>query len=262
MANKIEIMTHQIRVERLGYSFIIFLGLYLAFSFPNTTHAAPVTFDSSSHVRAPNVTLANLPVTIAEKDEMLLCFTSDDVTTNTDTVTFNGVPMTSFTTVDDTGGFFKLWGFYLLNPATSTHDAIFTRSTADIGNEWWMNCGAYKNVEQTAPEAFGTLADPSGTCHSANVTTETPDDLTVMYGLADLGGMSAGTNSTLRGTILNTASGLFDSNGGVTSVGAHSMTFNSTNGAGTAIIVSLAPETSHTPDCGHHHKKHHHHGHR
>lgn len=247
-------MIYQIQIERLGYLIAIFFGLYLAFSFPSTTHAALITFDSSSHMRAPAVTSVNLPITIAEKDEMLLCFTSDDVTTNTDAVTFNSVSMTSFATVDDTGGFFKLWGFYLPNPAIGTHDAIFTRSAADVGNEWWVNCAAYKNVEQAVPESFATLADPSGVSHSGLVTTETRNAWTVMYSLADLGGMSAGTNSTLRGTILNTASGLFDSNGGIVPAGPHSMAFNSTNGAGTAIIVSLAQEASGGPDCHRHHK--------
>ena len=177
-------------------------------------------------------------------DRLVIACVADDAK-GTMSVTYNGTSLTSIANVEDTSGFFKLHFFYLLNPATGTNNLVATRGTNS--GDFYLFGATYTGIKQTGqPDASTTNAQTSGTTQTTSLTTIANNSWSILFTSADSGGLAASTNSTLRGSILNGFSGLFDSNSAITPAGSFSMSTTMNSGLRTAIMVSFSPSASST----------------
>lgn len=191
-----------------------------------------MTFDSTGSSTGASFSATNTA------GDVMFAFLSVSSLSATVGMTYNGVAMPPFaSSVDST--FFKIWGFFLIAPATGTHTLAPTTSAGSIVDVHFVT---YVSTNQSVqPDASSTTAATSGTSLTANVTTIANNCWSVMYVLADAGNLAAGSGSTLRGSILGTAFGVFDSNGAITPAGSHGMSATFSNGASCSIIASIAP---------------------
>ena len=174
------------------------------------------------------------------------------VLSGTVSVTWNGVSMTQVgVTATSAANGYKSYSYYLAAPATGTHNIVATQS----GSTTLYVMGiSYSGVAQTAPEA-AVASNPSGGATSLvqTITTLTANAWTTCSSTNDQQppNLTASTNSTLRGSVMDNSVGAFDSNGPIASPGSFSMTQtggSSVNRMG--IILSLAPlaSTASAPD--------------
>lgn len=157
-------------------------------------------------------------------------------------VTWNGTAMTQIgSPVTANGGGFACYAFHLVAPDTGTHDLV---STISASGETYLGGIAYSGAAQTGQPDAVAVSNPSSSASSLvqSLTTIADNSWTACCMLGDQGGVSAGAGSTTRGSVLNTAWGIFDSNAAVTPAGSTSMTVNCTaSTARTGIIISIAP---------------------
>lgn len=133
-----------------------------------------------------------------------------------------------------TTGSFKQYAAYKTAPTTGSNNLVVT---IDSAGEIYCAGLFYDGAKQTGLFDASTLTT-SGL--SQTVTTSTSNCWSVCSALADGGALAASTNSTTRSTILNTAWGVFDSNGTITTGGfTMTQTGSGTNKGG--VIVSIAP---------------------
>lgn len=115
-------------------------------------------------------------------------------------ITYNGVAMTK---MDDTG-----WGgganpnwisfWYLVNPASGTHDVVFTRSTTSNG--YYGAVASYTGVLQTSPLGnHGAASGGSGATFAQAVTTTVDNSWAIWLAANQNNIPTAGSGTTARG---------------------------------------------------------------
>lgn len=152
---------------------------------------------------------------------------------------WNGTNMTQITTVN--ASFFKLYAYYIPTPSTGTNNLV---GTASASTEIYMGAIFYSGASPTGQPDASATANGTGTTLTQTVTTVADNCWTACCTLADAGGLAASTGSTTRGSILNTAWGIFDSNAAKTPAGSTSMTQSMNSGNRAGIIVSFKPPAS------------------
>jgi hypothetical protein len=211
---------------------------------PTTSSGLPFAFVAANQQVISGGLSNTLSLTTSGSDRLLVVYCSDDAL-GTTTVTYGGVPMTAITTQNDTSNFFKLSAFYLKNPTVGANNIVATRTLAT--GDFYVFGMTYKNAGQdTVPHTFTSSAQTAGTSQTVSLTTTAASCWTTLFTFADGGGLAASTGSTLRGAVLNTAAGVFDS-GAALSVGANSMRVTMGSGLRTSIMLafeSLATQTN------------------
>lgn len=199
-----------------------------------------IAYDTGSQHFAGSGTSDSFSLTLSGSAKVLYCFIMCDGTgVPSAAPTWNGVSMIALAANPITQGTFKQYIYYLYNPATGTNtlSASYNNTSGGkylAGHSW------------TATATTGTPNTGSGT--SASNTTVTSSSVTisnvggwrVCSYLGDGGGVTSSSGNTLRGSVLNTAWGIFDTNG---AVATGTMTETSSATGQQAIYVSeiIAP---------------------
>tara|TARA_R110000868_G_scaffold16566_1_gene73974 strand:- start:1311 stop:1973 length:663 start_codon:yes stop_codon:yes gene_type:complete len=143
--------------------------------------------------------------------------------------TWNGVAMTAMSDNPITQGGFKQYGYYLYSPATGTNALACTYSSASGGK--YLAGHSYTGGPTTGTPNVGSGTAGSGTSiTSSSVTITNTGGWRVCSYLCDGGGVTSGSGNTLRGSVLNTAWGVFDTNGAV-ATGTMTQSSSPTSGA-------------------------------
>jgi hypothetical protein len=198
---------------------------------------------SVSALVGPGATSLTWPHTCTGSNLILWVGVFGDSASGTITgVTYNGVSMTQAPTVSPiqvpSDRFIYL--FYLIAPATGTHDIVVTAGT---GTYIAGVAASYTGAKQTGvPDAStnnsGFVLTGDFTC---TLTTVANNSWTVFIAKNDANGPTASTGSTQRQMANGT--GIYDSNGPL-SVGSHSMSVQDASSAASnfaGIMVSVAP---------------------
>lgn len=198
-----------------------------------------IAFDTANSQYTGSGTTNTISMTLGASADILIAFAMG-VGRNVTGITWNGVAMTQFATVTSSAGDFRSYGFYLLAPATGTHNLI---STISSSGETYLGGISYSGAKQSGQPDASATSNPvgAGTSLVQSVTTVADNSWTACIMLGDAGGVAAGTGSTQRASILNGALGFFDSNGAKTPAGSTSMTQTCNSGVRAGIIVSIAP---------------------
>lgn len=198
-----------------------------------------IAFDAASGSTTTGTSLTFAHTCSGTDRALLVHYISDasgDVVTG---ITYNGVAMTFVGRVQSpTSRWTGL--FYLANPSSGSNNIVVSASASAYIE---ANAASYTGVAQTGnPEASATNTGASATSVTGTVTTLTDAAWLVMGGHAAAGSHAAGTGTTRRR--LGTVGAVFDSNGGLTPAGSHSLqqTHASTNAS--VYIVSLKPSGS------------------
>lgn len=136
-------------------------------------------------------------------------------------VTYGGVSMTQINTASNTGGGSENdYLFMLVNPPSGSNNIVATFNAAAGASA--IGAISYTGAKQTGqPDAQNTQTNASTTSLTTSLTTV--DNNSWLVGMFRTAGspMSAGANTTLRGTLSNIMMG--DSDGAKTPAGSHSM---------------------------------------
>lgn len=205
-----------------------------------------IAFDVAGTAYVPTASTNSITIVPSGSADFLVAFTMVPIARNCSGVTWNSVGMTLIDTQNSS--FFQLKAWYLKSPATGSHSLV---ATADASTEIYLGGMFYSGTDTTTqPDASAKQNNASGTTITQTVTTIADNSWLACCTLADGGGLAASTGSTTRGSILNTAFGVFDSNGAKSPAGSYSMiqTLNNSNNAG--IIVSFKPLVAATNTSG------------
>ena len=201
-----------------------------------TSSALPLAFVAANQQVNSGQATNSFSLTTSGSDRLLIVYCSDDAL-GTTTVTYGGVPMTAITTQTDVSNFFKLSAFYLKNPTVGSNTVTATRTSS--AGDFYVFALAYKNAGQdTVPHTYTSSAQSAGTSQTVTLTTTAASCWTTLFTFADGGGLAASTGSTLRGSVLNTAAGVFDSNAAL-SAGSNSMSVTMGSGIRTSIMLAI-----------------------
>jgi len=226
-------------------SFVIFLlfGLFAFFGILLPTQAfAEIAFDSYSNgsITSSSITVAHT-VTANSNAILVACVADDGI--GTVSATYNGDAMTEITNVLDTNSYFKFTCFSLVNPDSGEHNIIVTRS--NNSGSIYVKALSYYGVSGIGEST--TNAQTAGTSQTTTLNNSTSNSWDVLFSGADAGGLTASTNSTIRGSISDGWLGIFDSASNI-SAGNYSMTVSMTNGLRTSLMFSIKPyEATSTP---------------
>lgn len=201
-----------------------------------------ITFDAASSARDTTKTSTTLTLahTIAAASELLFVFMFEDGT-STGTCTYNSVAMTEVPVVSpkDLGGTGRLRAFYQVNPTSGAHNIVGTWGST-TQDHYLYGVSYIGPVQQGIPDAASTNSTGGATSLVSSVTTVANNCWSICAIFAAAGGLAASTGSTLRGSIIGAAWGVFDSNAAITPAGAHTMTQTFTNGTALSIIISFS----------------------
>ena len=167
----------------------------------------------------------------------LTVFTMVPVIQTVTDVKWNGVDATLLETQNSL--FFKLQAWHLKSPATGSNSLV---ATADGSTEIYVGAMFHTLANVTTqPDVVGKQNNILGTTITQTVTTVADNVWLLCCTLADAGGLAPSTGSTTRGSILNTAFGVFDSNGAKSPAGSYSMVQTINNGNNAGIIIGIKP---------------------
>ena len=128
--------------------------LALGFVFVASTAYAAIGFDQSEGNQNVNLTNVNLSVTVTSTQSNLLLvfkvFGEKSTALNVSGITYNGVALTKLyatTTPTTNSSTWQIW--YLVNPATGTHNSTTTFSTT--ASSYGICAESYYGVNQTTP---------------------------------------------------------------------------------------------------------------
>lgn len=202
-----------------------------------------INYDTGSQHFAGSGTSDSFTLTLSGSATILYCFIMCDGTGIPSAApTWNGVSMTALSDNPITQGTFKQYGYYLYNPATGLNTLSASYNNSSGGK--YLAAHSYTGSATTGvPNVGSGLASSTTTVTSSSVTITNTGGWRVCSYLADGGGVTSGSGNTLRGSVLNTAWGVFDTNGIVTT---GTMTETSSVSGQQAIHVSeiIAPGTS------------------
>lgn len=160
------------------------------------------------------------------------------------TVTYNGVSLAMLgSEMLNHAGNYKLSDWYLLGPATGTHNIVVTPNSS---SDTMSVAASYTGVKQTGfPDASGSRQPAQAASVTETLTTVADNCWMAWGGLDEFGtGQTAGAGTTLR--VVNSGYGgvfIADSNGSVGTAGSHSLVMNASNAADwmNDLFLSFAP---------------------
>lgn len=198
---------------------------------------ADIAFDAASGGFVNPDTSKTVSHTCSGTDRLLFVDVVGDGTSDfISGVTYNGVSMTLITKGQGSGRW--LYSFYLIAPASGTHDIIASASSSCYIE---INASSYNNAAQVAPEASSAASFSAGvSSKSQSVTTLTDRAWVVLFGLNQSGTPAGGSGTTLRNGAL--VGSILDSGGVVTPAASKTLTVTqASNGEMGAIAVAFAP---------------------
>lgn len=206
-----------------------------------------IAIQGTGQIYSGSGTTATVSVTTAGTDTGMLFYVVTSAGVSVSSVTYAGFAATQVAT--NVGSpVFKTYVYKLINPTTGANNAVATISGS---GECYLCVAQYSGVDQVVlSDANITNSRASGTSLVTTLTTITDNSWTFLGVLADMGALAASTGSTLRGSILNTAVGMFDSNAAITPVGATSMTVTTGSGRSDSIMLSIKPKATASTGSG------------
>lgn len=223
----------------------ILAGIFL--SLPFVSSAAIARDVAHGRIVQSSATSITVSHTVSGSNRILFAgFTIDfaDVATG---CTYNGAAMTQINKVQSSASGRWNYLYYILAPATGTHDIVCSASTAVL---WLFFSASYTGVNQSLTYTGGSPTDNSntnsattGTSITGTVTTLADNSWTIMSGSNGCCQANNGTGMNLWEPDDNTgAQFMGDSNGVITPAGSNSMTVTwaSSNYSG-VIIASFSP---------------------
>lgn len=199
-----------------------------------------ISRDTSLTGYVGSATSKTLSLTLGGTADLLVVFVMTTVAARTiSSITWAGGADFSSTKIGPaTTGPFKQYAAYKVAPTTGTNNLVFT---IDSASEIYCAGVSYIGAKQTGLFDASTLNTAS---IAQTITTSTPNCWAVCSALADGGALAASTNSTQLSTIQNTAWGIFDSNGTI-STGGYTLTQTGSGSKG-GVIVAVAPSVAAT----------------
>lgn len=208
---------------------------------PSATEAA-IAFDTSATPQfGAAVASQTVAITLGASATLLVACSSDNGL-GTVSYTYNAVAFTGTVTTQltQTPNQFKLTCAYLVSPATgSAHNLVASRSVNT--GDFYTHADSYSGTGVTGIPDATTNNQTTGTSLTGTITTIAASTWSTLYVLAGNGGLAASTGSTLRGTITNTAVGIFDSNTTKNPAGSVSMSASFTSSSQVAYIMFSFP---------------------
>lgn len=196
---------------------------------------------------------ASFSLTTAGSDRIITGFTYDQTTSQTTTATYNSIAMTEVTNFTPSGTApFRFYSFYQVNPTIGSNTCAATRS--GTSNDYYFFAGTYSGAKQTGQPDNSVTNQSLATVTSLTFTLTTVADncWTTLGAASNWGGLAASTGSTLRGSVINSFGGYFDSNAAKTPAGSTSMTISCSTGTPSfwgpgGIMLSIAPAVASGP---------------
>lgn len=160
---------------------------------------AAIAWDASSNNRGTTVSSVTLSHVVGGSDRILVCgYAVADASPQPVTgATYNGVAMTRLDVeVAPDGVFLYAGAFYLIAPATGTHNAVISTAGGTNGR-FFAACTSYTGVHQTVP--FGTAVEAHGGTQASPITSDVTSaagelviDIMAMYSNSAPGSEGAG----------------------------------------------------------------------
>lgn len=175
---------------------------------------------------------------------MAICFDYSGGNPAATTATYNGVAMTQVAQVFSTNpaGQDGVTMLDMMNPPTGTNTFIATRL---VGSSlFYCHVISYSGAALTGqPDNFTTsTVGGSVTSFTMTLTPNSLNDWVTMGAFSEQGNIVTGTNSTLRGSVEGTVSGIWDNNAAINPIAAKSLNVTMTSGHGAeGIMISIAP---------------------
>jgi len=201
-----------------------------------------IAFDAASgrsSSAAPTLTIAHTCSSGLNRILFVSCSASGS---NTITgVTYNSVAMTQVATV--AVGTINSYLFSLANPASGTNNIVVTGTGGTL-----YGCGvSYTGAAQSGiPDSFNTANSSLSTSVSQSTTTIANNCWVVCGGICGNGGLSGGTNVTIRSSGTGDQY-IGDNNAAKTPAGSITQTVNCNSGNNTIIMASFAPAIDFIP---------------
>lgn len=208
-----------------------------------------IAFDNGVHVNAATGSSLTYSFTCTGSNLILIVGVSDG-DSNSDTitgVTYNGVAMTRFPNgyVGDSTNSNSAYGYYLLNPATGAHDVVISCSAS---HSLRSAAASYTGVNQSLTYSGGGATDAS----IAQLDTATTDVAVSLASISDnswhviysQGGdaLSAGLNTTARGSGTGSAHQIGDSNSAKTPAGSVTLHWTqATSQRAVSVMATISP---------------------
>ncbi len=215
--------------------FLICLLVGLSVLAPAFTYAA-IAFDASSGTTIVSASSVTWSHTCTGSDRILFVATyGNSGFTEFTGITYNGVSLT-FIASEQYGERASLW--YLINPASGTHDIVISAPTSrPMGG----SASSYTGARQSGGLDASITNLTTGSPITTTLTTVADNSWTVVGATANWSGLTAGSGSTVRNTQNSGSLGIFDSNGPKTPAGSTSMTLSAGNNYMATVMVSFAP---------------------
>lgn len=157
-------------------------------------------------------------------------------------ITYNGVSMTKVADgLGHTGNLGDVTVYYLLAPASGANNVIVSFSPNNGGA---VQVISYTGAKQSGqPDSSAVRSNGGAGSFTLATTTVADNSWAVLFGQFDGGATpTAGTNTTLRGSIISSVFAMGDTNGVVHPAGSITMGLNNTSGSNSnGVIVSIAP---------------------
>jgi len=188
-----------------------------------------IAYDSSSTAQQGSVSSITVAHTCTGTNLLLLVGVLTNDTSDLVTgATYNGVTMTRGGGQLASGaGYFGCW-YFLINPATGTHNIVVSRSTTDL-----IGCmgSSYTGVKQTGfPDSSASGTDAAGNFVSTTTVVGSNAWLWANVRASNgFSGVTGGTGTTGRQGVFGLAGIIADSNGTV-GTGSQSLNFNANAG--------------------------------
>ena len=192
-----------------------------------------IAFDTALTGYVGSATSKTLSITVGASSTLLVGFimTTNAARTVSSVTWAGGADFFAGTSVGpSTVGSFKQYACYKASPTTGANNMVFTINAA---GEIYCAGLSYTGTNTTQFDASNLTVGSL----SQTITTATSNCWAICSALADGGALAASTNSTQRSTIQNTAWGVFDSNGTITT-GGFTMT-QTGSGSFAGVIVSI-----------------------
>lgn len=200
-----------------------------------------ITFDAASgrsSGAAPTLTFSH---TCSGLNKILFVSSSASGSNSVTGVTYNSVAMTQIATVSV--GTVNSYLFYLINPASGANNIVVSATGGTI----FAAGSSYNGANQSGvPDSSATNSSSTSTSVSQSTTTVSNNCWVVCGGICGNGGLSGGTNVTIRSSGA-TDQYIGDNGSAKTPAGSITQTVNCNNGNNTIIMASFSPALEFIP---------------
>lgn len=205
-----------------------------------------IAFDAATQQRTSTSLTNSFSATVTGSNMFLIGNNSDYSGTSpaNSVATYNLVSLTFIDGVLSTNpsGQNRMTMLGLVAPATGSNTYLATRLAATSN----FNChvASYSGAAQTGqPDNHTTMTvGGSVTSFTMSLTPVANNCWVFMFAFSENGGIASGTNSTLRGLVLNTVSGIWDNNAPISPAISTSLNVTTLAGFGMeGVMCSIAP---------------------